>query len=122
MDDDLTARVIGLAIQVHRRLGPGLLESVYEECLCFEFNRSSVSYNRQHPIAVVYDGVKLDCGFRIDLTVEQKLIVELKSVDKLLPLHTAQLVTYLRLSGLKLGLLINFNAHLLKDGIRRVIN
>jgi GxxExxY protein len=115
----LSEQVIGAAIEVHRQLGPGLLESTYEQCLCFELAQCSIAYVRQVPLPVIYKGNRLDCGYRIDLVVEQQLIVEVKSVDQLLRIHEAQLLTYLRLSGLQIGLLLNFNAVLLKHGIRR---
>ena len=119
--DPLTDKVIGLAIEVHRTLGPGLLESAYEECLCFELTRSPLSFRRQVPLAISYKSIDLDCGYRADLIVEDELILELKAIDRLLPLHDAQLLTYLKLSGLKKGLLLNFNTVLLKDGIRRLV-
>ena len=119
--DPLTKRSIGLAIAVHRELGPGLLESAYEECLCFELKQAGIAYERQVSLAIVYKGIRLDCGYRLDLVVRQELIVEIKSVDQLLPIHEAQLLTYLRLSGGKVGLLMNFNTVVLKDGIRRFV-
>ena len=119
--DPLTNHVIGLAIGVHRELGPGLLESAYEECLCFELKQSGIAFARQTPLAIAYKGTRLDCGYRLDIVVQDELIIELKAVDRLLPIHDAQLLTYLRLSGRKVGLLINFNTILLKDGIRRLI-
>jgi len=119
--DPLTDRVIGLAIEVHRGLGPGLLESAYEECLCFELKANGNSFARQVPLAVIYKSVRLDCGYRMDIVVDEKLVLELKTVEKLLPLHDAQLLTYLKLSGLPTGLLLNFNVPVLKDGIRRLV-
>jgi GxxExxY protein len=119
--DPLTNRVIGLAIGVHRELGPGLLESAYEECLCFELKQSGIAFGRQVPLPVVYKGIRLDCGYRLDVVVQNQLIVEIKSVDQLLSIHDAQLLTYLRLSGQKVGLLMNFNTVVLKDGIRRLV-
>jgi GxxExxY protein len=115
----LTERVIGAAIEVHRYLGPGLLESAYEECLCFELAGNAVAYERQVPLPLNYKGQRLDCGYRLDLIVEQSPIIEIKSVEKLLPIHEAQILTYLRLSGHSLALLLNFNNVLLKHGIRR---
>jgi GxxExxY protein len=106
--DPLTSRVIGAAIEVHRHLGPGLLESAYEECLCWELGEAGLAARRQVPLPVVYKGVRLDLGYRFDVVVEDRLLLELKSVDKLLPIHEAQLLTYLRLSELKTGLLLNF--------------
>jgi len=119
---ELTEQVIGAAIQIHRHLGPGLLESAYEECLCYELSNLGMSFVRQTPLPVKYKSVNLDCGYRIDLVVEKKLILELKAVETLLPIHEAQLLTYLRLSGLTLGLLINFNVPILKHGIKRTVN
>jgi len=120
--DPLTSRVIGLAISVHRELGPGLLESAYEECLCFELKQSSIVFARQVQLPVWYKGIRLDCGYRLDVVVQGRLIVEIKAVDQLLPIHDAQLLTYLRLSGHKVGLLMNFNTTVLKDGIRRFVS
>ncbi len=117
--DSLTESVIGLAIEVHRTLGPGLLESAYEECLCFELKANDISFERQVALPVVYKAVKLDCGYRMDLVVDDRLVVELKTVEKILPVHEAQLLTYLRLSGIRTGLLLNFNTSVLKDGIKR---
>lgn len=117
----LTERVIGLAIDVHRELGPGLLESAYEECLCFELKQSGLSHERQVPLPVVYKGARLDCGYRLDVVVEKEVIVEIKAVERLMPIHDAQVLTYLRLSGRKVGLLMNFNGVVLKDGLRRLV-
>ena len=118
----LTGKVIGAAIEVHKTLGPGLLESVYEECLCRELQLSKIRYERQKGLPVEYKGAMLDCGYRLDLVVEGKLIVELKSCDTLQPIHEAQLLTYLKLTNIKVGLLINFNVPVLKDGIKRMAN
>ena len=120
--NDLTGEVINAAIEVHRFLGPGLLESAYEECLCRELDLRRIAYERQKELPVEYKGVKLNCGYRLDIVLEKKLIVELKSCDELQPIHEAQLLTYLRLTGLRLGLLINFNVPLLKKGIKRIAN
>ncbi|MEQ9557280.1 MAG: GxxExxY protein [Rhodospirillales bacterium] len=120
-NDPLTEKVIGLAIEVHRHLGPGLLESAYEECLCFELETNGIGHSKQVPLPVTYKNTKLECGYRMDLVVEDKLVIELKTVDRLLPIHEAQLLTYLKLSGLKTGLLLNFNSSVLKDGIRRLV-
>ena len=120
-NDPLTEKVIGLAIEVHRHLGPGLLESAYEECLCFELKTNGIVHDRQVPLPVTYKNAKLECGYRMDVVVENGLIIELKTVDRLLPIHEAQLLTYLKLSGLKTGLLLNFNSSVLKDGIRRLV-
>ncbi len=120
--NDITETIIGSAISVHRELGPGLLESAYEACLAYDIAKSGLSVERQKELPVKYRNVKLDCGYRIDLLVENKVIVEIKAIDKLAPIHTAQLLSYLKLSGCKVGLLINFNVKILKDGIRRLIN
>jgi len=119
--DPLTDRVIGLAIEVHRTLGPGLLESAYEGCLCYELGQAGLVFQKQVPLPVVYKEVRLDCGYRIDIMVEKSLVIELKTVEKLLPVHDAQLLTYLRLSGCSVGLLMNFNVPVLKDGLRRLV-
>ncbi|MGH9451003.1 MAG: GxxExxY protein [Terriglobia bacterium] len=118
----ITESIIGAAIQVHRALGPGLLESAYTACLAFELSKKNLSVEQQKPLPLVYEGVKLECGYRIDLLVEGAAIVEVKSVDKLAPIHEAQILSYLKLSGCKVGLLINFNVTLLKEGIRRFVN
>ena len=118
-DNEITGDIIGAAIEVHRHLGPGLLESAYEECLCHELAIRKLNFERQKPVPVVYKGTKLDCGYRLDLLVEGRIVVELKSIEGLGPIHEAILITYLKLSGHKLGLLINFNVPLLKDGIKR---
>lgn len=117
--DPLTEKVIGAAIEVHRALGAGLLESVYEECLCRELSLIELRFQRQVELPVVYKGLRLDAGFRIDLVITGGVIVELKAVDHLLPIHDAQILTYLKLSGHHTGLLINFNVPVLKDGLRR---
>ena len=119
--DPVTERVIGLAIEVHRALGPGLLESAYEECLAYELAQHQLCFQRQVPLPIVYKAVQLECGYRIDFVIDDWLIVELKTVEKLLPIHEAQLLTYLKLTGLKVGLLMNFNVPVLKDGIRRMV-
>jgi GxxExxY protein len=119
--NELTEQVIGAAIEVHRALGPGLLESAYEECLCRELSLRCISFTRQRPLPVEYKGIRLDCGYRLDLLVEQALVVEVKAAAAIEPIHEAQLLTYLKLGGWRLGLLINFNVPSLKDGIRRRI-
>jgi GxxExxY protein len=121
-EDRLSQEIIGAAIEVHRSLGPGLLESAYEECLCYELTFRGIPFERQKPLPVAYKGINLDCGYRLDLVVASLVILELKSVERIEPIHDAQLLTYLRLSALKLGILINFNVPLLKNGIRRLIN
>src|SRR5208337_4545926 len=118
----ITEVIIGGAIQVHRVLGPGLLESAYEACLAFELKKRGLRIEEQKPLPLVYDQVKLDCGYRIDLVVEGAVVVEVKSVDALAPIHEAQVISYLKLSGCKVGLLINFNVLQLKQGIRRFVN
>jgi GxxExxY protein len=119
--EELTQQIIGAAIEVHKNLGPGLLESAYEECLCHELNLRGLRFQQQVSLPVTYKGIKLDCGYRLDLVVEEKVILELKSVDEVTPLHQAQLLTYLRLSGKKVGLLLNFNTPIMKDGITRLV-
>jgi GxxExxY protein len=118
----LSDKIIGAAIEVHRILGPGLLESAYEECTCRELGLQSISLERQVPLPVEYKGVKLDCGYRLDLIVGRLVIVEFKAVDAIGPIDEAQLLTYLRLTNLWLGLIINFNVPVLKNGIRRLVN
>jgi GxxExxY protein len=119
-NDLLTEKVIGFAIEVHRQLGPGLLESAYEECLCYELTQNAIGYRRQVPLPVVYKGMRLDCGYRMDVVVENQVILELKTVERLMPIYEAQMLTYLKLSGIRTGLLLNFNTAVLKDGIRRL--
>ena len=116
----LTAEVIGAAIEVHKILGPGLLESAYEECLCHEFGLRAMPYERQKELPIEYKGVTLDCGYRLDVVVAKMLILELKACERLEPIHEAQLLTYLKLTGIKIGLLINFNVPVLKQGIKRL--
>jgi GxxExxY protein len=118
----ITEAIIGAAINVHKALGPGLLETAYEACIAYELVEKGLKIEQQKPLPLVYKQVKLDCGYRLDLFVEGKVIVEIKAVDQLLPIHKAQLLSYLKLSGCKMGLLINFNVKLLTDGIVRVIN
>ena len=119
-ENQLTEKIIGCAIEVHKALGPGLLESAYEECFCYELNQQGLSFNRQVPLPVVYKGIKLDCGYRIDVLVNEIIIVELKTVEKLLPIHDAQLLTYLKLYKRPIGLLMNFNVPTLKNGIKTI--
>lgn len=119
--NELTQETIGAAIEVHRALGPGLLESAYEECLCRELTIRNISFERQKPLSLEYKGFKLECGYRIDLLVAGTVVVEAKAVEILLPIHEAQLLTYLKLGGWKLGLLINFNVPVLKQGIKRLV-
>lgn len=120
-DNEITHEIIGAAMEVHRVLGPGLLESAYEECLSRELELRNIKVERQKPIPVVYKDVKLECGYRIDLLVESRIVVELKSIEAFAPIHEAIILTYIRLSGCRLGLLINFNVTVLKDGIKRYI-
>ena len=118
----LTEMIIGGAIEVHRHLGPGLLESTYESCLAFELSQRGLIVARQKELPVVYKDVRIDCGYRIDLLVNGTVVLELKAVEKLMPIHEAQLLSYLKLSGLKLGLLFNFNVRQLTDGLKRIVN
>jgi GxxExxY protein len=120
--NEITARVIGAAIEVHIALGPGLLESAYEECLSQELQLRGISFERQKPLPVEYKGARLDCGYRLDMVVEDRVILELKACDSIEEIHKAQILTYLRLSGLKLGLILNFNVPVMKKGIVRVVN
>jgi len=117
----ISEQIIGAAIEVHKALGPGLLESAYEECLCRELDLRGIPFERQRPLPVQYKGAQLDCGYRLDLLVEGAVVVEIKAVVAIEPIHEAQLLTYLKLGAWKLGLLINFNVPVLKDGIRRRI-
>ena len=122
LHEELTEKVIGAAIEVHRTLGPGLLESAYEECLCREFSLRGLAFQRQVPLPVEYKGVELDCGYRLDLIVQDALVLEVKCVEHILPVHEAQLITYLKLTGKRVGMLINFNvATLVRGGIVRKV-
>ena len=121
-ENEITEIIIGCAIRVHRVLGPGLLESAYEECLTYELQRTSLEIARQKPIPLIYQEVKLDCGYRCDLVADKKVIVEIKSVESLNDIHLAQILTYLKLGNCKVGLLINFNVLKLTAGIKRVVN
>lgn len=118
--NELTEKIIGCAIEVHKRLGPGLLESAYEECLAFELKSAGFSVERQIPVPVVYKDIKLEYGYRIDILVEKTVLLELKSIEAIAPVHVAQVLTYLKFADKQLGLLINFNVPLLKDGIKRL--
>jgi len=120
-DSELTHAVIGAAIEIHRNLGPGLLEAVYEECLARELTLLNIPYERQKPIPLVYKDLKLECGYRLDLLIAGRVVVEIKSIEALAPIHESVMLTYLRLSGCSLGLLINFHVPVLKDGIRRYV-
>src|SRR3954470_17596251 len=118
----ISEAVIGAAIEVHKEMGAGLLESIYEQCLCRELSLRGLRFECQKPLPVTYKGMKLDCGYRIDILVEKAVVIEIKAVEKVLPIHEAQLLTYLRLGGWQLGLLINFNVELLRQGIKRLVN
>jgi GxxExxY protein len=121
-ENELSKILVDIFLKVHRKLGPGLLESVYEEVICYELKKLELKYLRQQGIKVVYDEVGMDLGFRADIIVENKVIVEIKSIEAVAPVHHKQLLTYLKLSNLKLGLLVNFNVELVKDGITRIVN
>lgn len=120
-NDLLTQRVIGFAIEVHRQLGPGLLESAYEEYLCFELKQEGRVFRRQVVLPVIYKSVRLDCGYRLDIVIEDRVILELKTVERLLPIHEAQMLTYMKLSGIRTVPLLNFHCAVLKDGMRRLL-
>ena len=120
--NEITHGIIAAAIEVHRQLGPGLLESAYRECVCFELSHTGLNFTREVQLPLSYKGLKLDCSYRIDLLVEDEFVVELKSVEQILPVHSAQLLTYLKASHKQVGLLVNFNVPVLKDGIRRIVN
>jgi len=119
--DPLSRQIIGLAIEVHRALGPGLLESAYEQCLCHELRTNNINFRNQVPIPIIYKGLTLDCGYRLDLLVENLIVVEIKSVERLIPIHSAQIITYLKLTKIRVGLLINFNSAVLRDGMKRFV-
>jgi len=121
-ENEISKIIIGAAIEVHKALGPGLLESAYQECLYYELKQKGLKVRKEVPMPIEYKEVKLDHGYRIDLLVEDKVVIELKTVDSLLDVHTAQILTYLKLGNYKLGLLINFNSKLLKDGLKRYVN
>ncbi len=120
--NELSGIVIGAAIEVHKVLGPGLLESAYENCLCHELQLRNIVFERQKPLPITYKGVNLDCGYRLDVVVQGMVVLEVKACDRIEPIHQAQLLTYLKLSGLSLGLLLNFNVPVMRDGIVRVVN
>jgi GxxExxY protein len=122
MANELSNRIIGAAIEVHRELGPGLLESAYEACLCREFALREIPFERQVPVPVHYKGMEIDCAYRIDILVSGLVVIELKAIEKLEPIHDAQLLTYLRLSERWLGLLMNFNVEIFKNGLKRLVN
>lgn len=118
---DLSNRVIGCAIEVHRNLGPGLLESTYEQCLAHELKLQGIPFLAQHPLPVEYKGLRLDCGYRVDVLIDHQILLELKSVESLLGIHEAQLLTYMKLAGIRQGFLINFNVKRLKDGLKSFV-
>jgi len=120
--DDLSRKIIGCIIEVHRQLGAGLLESTYSECLAYEFIEKGIKFEKEKTLPVIYKKNKIECGYRIDFLVENEIILELKSVEKILPIHKAQILTYLKLSTKKLGFLINFNEIMVKNGIQRIVN
>ena len=121
LEKELTNKIFGAAIEVHKALGPGLLESAYEKCLMKEFELSNISFKSQIELPLEYKGIRVDAGYRIDLIVERKVIIELKAVESLIPVHEAQLLTYLKLTGIRVGMLMNFNVPVLKDGIKRMV-
>ncbi len=122
VENDIATKIIGLAIEVHRTLGPGLLESAYQKCLCYELVYAGFCVEQEKPMPIIYKEIKLDHGYRMDLLVENKVVVEIKTIEEFTDVHTAQVLTYLRLGNYKLGLLINFHTTLLKNGIKRIIN
>ncbi len=121
-ENQLSNLIIGMAIEVHKQLGPGLLESAYEQCLAYELSHAGIIFERQKELPVVYKGISLDCNYRIDIFVDNKVIIEIKAEKLIMPIHEAQLLTYLRLSNIKLGLLLNFNVPVMKQGIKRIVN
>ena len=120
--NSLTERIIGCAIEVHKAIGPGLLESAYEECLCFELTESGLRFQRQVPLPVRYKSVNLDCGYRLDLITENEVIVEIKAVERIIGIHEAQLLSYLRMLGKRVGLILNFHSSVMKYGVKRIVN
>lgn len=121
-ENQISKIIVEGALKVHKALGPGLLESAYEECLFYELTRTGLKVEKQKPLPLIYEDIKLDCGYRLDIIIENKVIIEIKAVDALHPVHMAQMLTYLKLSNCKLGLLINFNVELIKNGIKRIVN
>ncbi|HEX8396036.1 MAG TPA: GxxExxY protein [Pyrinomonadaceae bacterium] len=121
-EDEITSKVIGAGIEVHKVLGPGLSESAYEECLCYELSQIGLAFERQVDLPVIYKGVHLDCGYRMDLVVENSVIVEIKAVEQIIKIHEAQLLSYLKLYGKTVGLLLNFHSPILKNGLKRIVN
>ena len=121
-ENDLTDKIIGAAIEVHRRLGPGLLEAVYEECLCYELSQAGLKFQRQMHLPITYKGIKFESAYKMDLVVEDAIVIEIKAIEEMLPIHSAQLLTYLKSSNKRVGLLINFNVPILKTGLKRIVN
>ena len=121
-ENEIASQVVDLCFKIHKQYGPGLFESVYEEIFCYEWSKKGIPYQRQLPVPLVHETIKMEVGYRLDVLIDQKVIIELKSIEKLADLHYKQLLTYLKLSGIKLGLLINFNVPLIKDGIKRIVN
>ena len=121
-ENEIAKEVVDLCFKIHTQYGPGLFESVYEEIFCYEWSKKNISYVRQHPIPLVHEEIKMDAGFRADVIIENKVVIELKSIEQLAPVHYKQVQTYLKLTGCKLGLLVNFNVALIKDGIHRIVN
>ncbi len=119
--EELTEKIIGLAINVHKELGPGLLENTYKQCLAYELQKANLNFQLEVNCPIIYKKIKISCGFRIDILVEDKIIIELKSVDKIIPIHEAQLLTYMKLLNKRVGLIINFNEQLLRDGVKRMV-
>jgi GxxExxY protein len=120
--NSITEKVIGCAIEVHRSIGPGLLESAYEECLCYELSQHGLSFERQVPLPVIYKAVKLDCGYILDIIVEDLVILEIKAVERIMPIHEAQLLSYLKMLDKRVGLILNFHMSIMKNGIKRIVN
>ncbi|MEP6674026.1 MAG: GxxExxY protein [Ferruginibacter sp.] len=121
-ENEISRIVVDLCFKIHKQYGPGLFESVYEEIFCYEWAKNGISFLRQHPVPLIHETIKMDIGFRADIIIDNKLIIELKSIEILAPVHYKQVITYLKLTNYKLGLLINFNAPLIKDGIHRIVN
>jgi len=121
-ENDISKLVVDLCFKVHTQYGPGLFESVYEEIFCYEWEKTGIPFLRQHPVPLIHEAVKMDIGFRADIIIDNKVVVELKSIEALAPVHYKQVLTYLKLTNCKLGLLINFNVALIKDGIHRIVN
>ena len=121
-ENDISKLVVNLCFKIHTRYGPGLFESVYEEIFCYEWQKTGIPFLRQHPIPLIHETVKMDIGFRADVIIDNKVVVELKSIEALAPVHYKQVLTYLKLTNCKLGILINFNVALIKDGIHRIVN